>query len=314
VFISDPTHSESLFIQAFTSNTMAQPFIVTAPFASDPSADVILRSSDNVEFQAVKGLLSYASPIFKDMFSLPQTTDKSHPNLPCVDLSGPAFVVDMLLRYVYPAKVPTEGDNEQLFAVYEAAQKYEMARVLTLFKENLKKECAKRPQNALLLYIIACVDKDEKAAVESARECLRLPYLSLALQTASVNCFPDLLLYHHTVSAKVAKLFSDAFMLEAVFASTFRASCYHGDQCRIQQNLRTPLWWQNERNVRLCAVIENGPLSEDVYSFEKKWFSTIAFPCVTCTRTMFRDWSAFEYAFKKRVEDEANKVNLLVHF
>ncbi|KAI0255963.1 hypothetical protein BJV78DRAFT_1113987, partial [Lactifluus subvellereus] len=41
------------------------------PF-DDADADIILRSSDQVNFHVYKVILSVASPFFKDMFSLPQ--------------------------------------------------------------------------------------------------------------------------------------------------------------------------------------------------------------------------------------------------
>lgn len=45
--------------------------IASPPF-DDPEADIILRSSDNVDFHVYKFLLSLVSPVFKSMFALPQ--------------------------------------------------------------------------------------------------------------------------------------------------------------------------------------------------------------------------------------------------
>ncbi|EIW75069.1 hypothetical protein CONPUDRAFT_66183, partial [Coniophora puteana RWD-64-598 SS2] len=42
-----------------------------APF-DDPEAEIILRSSDNVEFRVFKSFLAFSSSIFRDMLSLPQ--------------------------------------------------------------------------------------------------------------------------------------------------------------------------------------------------------------------------------------------------
>ena len=52
---SKSTHSEEL---------------AKAPF-DDLQADLILQSSDKVHFRVFKPILSIASPIFKDMFSIP---------------------------------------------------------------------------------------------------------------------------------------------------------------------------------------------------------------------------------------------------
>jgi hypothetical protein len=56
-----------------------------------PDGDIIIRSSDGLHFCMMKLLLSLTSPIFKDMFSLPQSADDNineflH-GLPIVDLT-----------------------------------------------------------------------------------------------------------------------------------------------------------------------------------------------------------------------------------
>ena len=49
-------------------------FILDPSFAKDEAmdADCILRSSDGVDFHVVRFILRRASPVFKDMFSIPQ--------------------------------------------------------------------------------------------------------------------------------------------------------------------------------------------------------------------------------------------------
>lgn len=73
-------------------------------FNNSPTADVILRSSGPkvVEFRVHKAILSIASPVFEDMFSLPQpVTEKA---LPVCDVSEDAITVEALLRLVYPVE------------------------------------------------------------------------------------------------------------------------------------------------------------------------------------------------------------------
>lgn len=47
-------------------------FSVSEPFLTDSGADVVLVSCDNYEFRSRRSILSLASPIFKDVFSLAQ--------------------------------------------------------------------------------------------------------------------------------------------------------------------------------------------------------------------------------------------------
>ena len=51
-----------------------------------PDADAILRSSDGKEFRVHRLILGLTSPIFKDMFGLPQPTDFPS-QIPSIDVS-----------------------------------------------------------------------------------------------------------------------------------------------------------------------------------------------------------------------------------
>jgi len=74
-------------------------------FTSD--GNVVLRAGQGShlvhDFRIHKFILSLASPVFKDMFAFPQPPDHNEqPNTPIVDISEPPFVLDMILRLVYP--------------------------------------------------------------------------------------------------------------------------------------------------------------------------------------------------------------------
>ena len=92
------------------------------PF-DDDDADIILRSSDQVEFLVYKVILSKASPVFKTMFSLPQpATDIARP---IVDLAENSKVLAAVLSAIYPhtsvAANPLSLDD--LIATLDAARK-----------------------------------------------------------------------------------------------------------------------------------------------------------------------------------------------
>ena len=48
----------------------------TAPF-DHAKADIVLRSSDNVDFRVFKLFLSLASPVFETLFDIPQPVEES---------------------------------------------------------------------------------------------------------------------------------------------------------------------------------------------------------------------------------------------
>ena len=65
------------------------------------SADVILRSSDRVDFRVHRTILVEASPVFSDMFSLPQPTAEMIDGCAWVRLHDDPSDVLHLLRALY---------------------------------------------------------------------------------------------------------------------------------------------------------------------------------------------------------------------
>jgi hypothetical protein len=71
-----------------------------------PDPNLIIRSSDLVDFRVHKPVLATASPFFKDLLSLPQPSDsESVDGLPVVRLSEDSELLNTLVSMLYP--VPT---------------------------------------------------------------------------------------------------------------------------------------------------------------------------------------------------------------
>ena len=86
--------------QEHTATTTDTPITYASSPFNDADADVILRSSDNVYFKVFKLLLSMGSPLFKDMFSLPQSasasedgTSETKGGLPVIQVSETAKIL-----------------------------------------------------------------------------------------------------------------------------------------------------------------------------------------------------------------------------
>jgi len=72
-----------------------------------PDANLIIRSSDLVNFRIHKSVLAIASPFFKALFSLPQPPDdESVDGLPVVQLSEDAELLNKLGGRVRPVEQP----------------------------------------------------------------------------------------------------------------------------------------------------------------------------------------------------------------
>ncbi|KAG1770627.1 hypothetical protein EDD22DRAFT_948246 [Suillus occidentalis] len=104
----------------------------TAPF-DNLDGDVILRSiTDRVDFHTFKVILSLMSPVFKDMFTLPQNDLQSNvPSIPVIPVTESSTTLKPLLLLCYPAATPTFDSLNNAKAVMEAAKKYDMQAALS---------------------------------------------------------------------------------------------------------------------------------------------------------------------------------------
>ncbi len=80
-----------------------------------PDANIIVRSSDLVDFRVHKSVLSMTSPIFKDLFSLPQPSDsETLDGLPMVQLSEDSELLNSLVSILYPVRPAIPSSYEKV--------------------------------------------------------------------------------------------------------------------------------------------------------------------------------------------------------
>ncbi|GBE89543.1 hypothetical protein SCP_1602050 [Sparassis crispa] len=161
------------------SSRPASPVTLTPQWAQrpfdNPAANIILRSSDNIDFCVHSVILSEASPFFKDMFSLqqplvdhnkPEGLDDYRDGRPVIVVGEGSRTLDSLLRLCYPIAGPkiqalTEGP-----AVLEAALKYQMEEATGIMSRALMMFAADQP---LRIWAIACRLRLEGEARYAAR-------------------------------------------------------------------------------------------------------------------------------------------------
>ncbi|KAF8988089.1 hypothetical protein BDQ17DRAFT_1314773 [Cyathus striatus] len=122
------------------------------PFDGSEESDVILRTSDNMDFCSHRAILSVASSFFKGMFSLPRRPSDDV-SVPTIDVPEDSKVLDTLLRYCYPVMDLIISDLTLLVDVLEAAMKYEMTLVITTLYHQLPAFVQDQP---LKLFALAC--------------------------------------------------------------------------------------------------------------------------------------------------------------
>ena len=158
------------------------------PSFVDPSADVILTSSDGVDFPVMRGIMCMASPVFRDMFSLPQSTttstkihvDGTTEDLPRVDVSENSHILDGFLCIVYPVELPkiksdSEEDFEKAKQLLITAVKYDAKRAISYIFQTLFEsiKASSDTRLALRLYALASRHSLKDHIRQVALLCLR---------------------------------------------------------------------------------------------------------------------------------------------
>ncbi len=158
----------------------AQPTTAPFPFNQD-SADIVLRTSDNVHYHIHSIILSQASPFFRDMFSLPQPGKGVHVPLnahssgdsskPIVDMTELSDILYTLLVIIYPVPKPQVTASLTLIeAALAAEQIYELELPIQSLKSDLCAPINLRGYNALHVWAIACCLRFEDVAQYAASD------------------------------------------------------------------------------------------------------------------------------------------------
>lgn len=85
---------------------------------NESDCDIVLRSSDEEEFRFFRWPLKHFSPLFSDMFRLPNpSTSPTSSVPPVVQMEEAARVIEVLLRLIYPLNPPMNIEDPQTFAL-----------------------------------------------------------------------------------------------------------------------------------------------------------------------------------------------------
>ncbi|KAG1880567.1 hypothetical protein C8R48DRAFT_584873, partial [Suillus tomentosus] len=173
-----------------------------APF-DDHNCDIILRSADGVDFHVYKLILSLMSPIFKDMFALPQGESQSDvSSVPIITVIEDSTTLESLLLLCYPATAtPTFRSLDDAKVVLKAASKYDMQGALSRAGDLVM--ALFFPNHFLELYALSCQFGWQRHAQTAATRALQIKDLGRpsngfhGLQDISGADYHRLLVYHY---------------------------------------------------------------------------------------------------------------------
>ncbi|KAJ8508481.1 hypothetical protein ONZ45_g9251 [Pleurotus djamor] len=161
----------------------------------DDTADLILRSSDGVDFRAHKFILSAASTFFEGLLSVPQppSTSTSTEEIGIVPFDLEHLPLSYLIRLCYPDPADTAGIDSlsAIESVLRAAHKYDLsvvtARLETVYLCIGRKQIEEEPAKA---FVTACQYRWSAVARLAADSCLmlRMDDLIKKISETDIHC------------------------------------------------------------------------------------------------------------------------------
>ena len=185
--------------------------LAEAPF-DNALTDLVLQSSDKVNFHVFKNILSLASPIFTDMFDIPSPpSEKPHDEVHVVPLSEHSTALEVALRHIYPVRTTASKAEKLHYAslLAEFARKYQVEALDRFITGYLMDSIERDPVG---VYAIAVTYGYNDIGTNAAQSCLTLPFSnlqSLFLRYATVEHVMELIRYHVACGEAASALASD---------------------------------------------------------------------------------------------------------
>lgn len=178
------------------------------PF-DDEDADVVIRSSDNIEFRVFRLFLRKVSPVFGGMFRVLPPYDMESV-LPTVEVSENGDTTAQLLQLCYPVLDPPVTSLDEARTLLAACQEYEMEiPAIRLVGITARTFLASDPFH---VYTLACRAHAKEEARVAAFHCLSLPLDDIIYQhnpdahDASMAAYRNLLQYYLSCRKAIAAL------------------------------------------------------------------------------------------------------------
>lgn len=121
-----------------------------------PDADVIIQSSDSVNFRVRRSILATSSPFYGDLFSLPQPSDHVVVDgFPVVHLPEDAEVLDSLIPWLYHVPPNLPDSDDKILTLLAACQKYDMTTIQSSIRAEVSRRGLLLPTGAETFHVYA---------------------------------------------------------------------------------------------------------------------------------------------------------------
>ncbi|KAF9494235.1 hypothetical protein BDN71DRAFT_1449127 [Pleurotus eryngii] len=305
--------------------------LASEPFV-EGYGDIILRSCDGVDFHVSKCIVLVVSPIFRDMFSLPDSpaANRYEGVRPVIDMQEDSSVLDTLLRFCYPVEppeIPSKHDFERIAAT---AQKFEMQSVYGRIVDSYISDNIVHP---LEQYILAHRFKLHQLAIDSAEKCLDYSLSELVGQARSpdltylsANDYNWLLQYHQEYFNACTRLVNgrDFSWCNAEQYAFVVCPCADNDEImdvdvdvggeRGSATVSWKKWWFNHVSRIEEAMKARGPTAVNYIDVSQAAADVIASGCQRCRDAAIVELHDFGKALRWEVKNEKSNASLEIYF
>ncbi|KAF8141478.1 hypothetical protein EV363DRAFT_19202 [Boletus edulis] len=313
-----------------------------APF-DHAKADIILRSSDNIDFRVFKLFLSLASPFFETLFEIPQPAEESgdqevEDGLVVIPVTEDSKTLDALLRFCYPCTLAEDPNIEVLkdaMDILEAARKYSLDAI-----EKKARQAIANPKileaEPLRCFAIAHRGRLQEETLLAARYTLTQPLIPSWFQEIDLLTATDLLsllTYHKKCGDAVYALKLDLSWVTSHYGSSGACSwlsgCYYdrnysNRSCGCQRS-ETPKcalfntsgalqWWEDFIEETFTALRDK-PCKDTVKATADKTVQTVkARNCQACSPKITEGMRDFVDLFSSKIDETVSQIELELSF
>ncbi|KIJ04570.1 hypothetical protein PAXINDRAFT_22135 [Paxillus involutus ATCC 200175] len=301
-------------------------------------ADVILRSSDNIDFRVFKLFLSLASPFFETLFDIPQPTEETEEQetkdgLPVIPVSEGSNTLDALLRFCYPCTLAEDPNLEELkdvVDVLDAAKKYSLDAIERKVGQALLNPKILKVE-PLRCFAIAHRGQLRDETLLAARYTLRQPLIPSWFEEIELLTATDLLAllaYHQKCGNAAYTLKMNTSWIKTHYGSSRACSWLsgeyaNGNNCACTRTKKpkykvfaseTLQWWEDFMEETFLALRDKPCGATILAAAEKTVQHVKGLNCDACSPRVAEGMRDFSALFVRKVEETVSKVTLELEF
>lgn len=299
-------------------------------------ADIILRSSDNINFRVFKLFLSLASPFFENLFDVPRPTQTSEDQetkdgLAVVPVTEHSKILDPLLRFCYPCTLADDPDLEALEGVIdllEATKKYSLDAIRGKICHALSNPTILTAQ-PLRCFAIAHRGQLREETLLAAKYTLTQPLIPSWFEEIDMITAADLLAllaYHRECGDAVQALRKNILWIRSHYRTSQGCAWLSGKYAPDMGGRECPcprlsppkyrlfesyslLWWEDFMNEVFLELREK-PCGTTVASLAAKTVRNVKDRnCPICSANITEGMRDFSALFVRKVEEVVSQVS-----